>query len=164
MNLHYLHLLLNHFPIIGTAIALLIMLVGLVKKNHTLQQTSLVIWLSLALLNFAVMRSGEAAEEALEGQPGISEQQMHEHEEAGETAHFLLLALGACSGITLLMKSRGNSAVRLTLATTLISAIALWAAVQAGKEGGSIRHGDVLGAAQHQGESVGKAGGEEGED
>lgn len=164
MNLHYLHLLLNHFPIIGTAIALLIMLVGLLKKNHTLQQTSLVMWLALALLNFAVMQSGEAAEEALEGQPGISEQLMHEHEEAGETAHFLLLALGACSGITILMRRRGKPTGRLTLATTSVSAIALWAAVQAGKEGGAIRHGDVLGTSQHRVESVGRAEKEKGED
>lgn len=164
MDLHYLHLLLNHFPIIGTAIAIPIMLVGLMKKNHILQQTSLVMWLLLAVLNFAVMQTGEAAEEALEGQPGIQEQQLHEHEEAAETAHFLLLALGACSGITLLMKKRGNAAGRLTIATTLVSAIALWAAIQAGKEGGAIRHGDVMGIVHKQGESSGNAEVEEGED
>ncbi|MFM9008468.1 MAG: hypothetical protein ACKORE_07805 [Bacteroidota bacterium] len=164
MNLHYLHLLLNHFPIIGTAIAIPIMLVGLQQKNHTLQQTSLMMWVLLALLNFAVMQSGEAAEEALEAQPGINEQLLHEHEEAGETAHFLLLALGACSGITLLMKRKGNAAGRLTIATTLVSAIALWAAIQAGKAGGAIRHADVLGTTQEQGRSEGGVNGEETED
>lgn len=145
MNSHYLHLLVNHFPIIGTFIALLVMVAGLLRKQVALQQTSLVIWVLLAALNFLVMKTGEEAEESLESQAGFSEQQLHIHEEAAETAHFLLIALGLSAGMTLALHKRAKIGQGLTLLTTAVSIAALLAAVQAGKEGGAIRHADVVG-------------------
>jgi hypothetical protein len=105
-------------------------------------------WVLLAALNFLVMKTGEEAEESIEERAGISEQQLHIHEEAAETAHFLLIALGLSAGISLMLQKRAKIGQGLSLLTTAVSIAALLAAVHAGKEGGAIRHADVLGQTQ----------------
>ena len=44
MNFAHLHLLLNHFPIIGTIVGLGLFLLSLVGKNEDLRRSSLIIF------------------------------------------------------------------------------------------------------------------------
>jgi uncharacterized membrane protein len=82
MDLAHLHLLINHFPIVGTLIGSVIMLYALVKKEKVLQRTVLVLWVVLAAMSPLVMNTGEEAEHKVEEMAGISENFIHEHEEA----------------------------------------------------------------------------------
>jgi len=50
MNLAHIHLLLNHFPTIGTIIGIGLFLVGLAAKSDDLKRASLVVFLGIALL------------------------------------------------------------------------------------------------------------------
>ncbi|TNE63550.1 MAG: hypothetical protein EP344_04405, partial [Bacteroidetes bacterium] len=85
MNAPHLHLLLNHFPIIGTLLGLGVMFFGFLRRSDDVKITALWIWLIMGILAIPVLLTGEPAEEAVEGLAGVSENFLHEHEEAGET-------------------------------------------------------------------------------
>jgi uncharacterized membrane protein len=61
MNFAHLHLLLNHFPIIGTVVGLGLFLVSLVGKNKDLRRASLIIFSAMALLAIPTFFSGTGA-------------------------------------------------------------------------------------------------------
>ena len=72
MNLPHVHLLLNHFPIIGTLIALGLYLFALIGRSEDLKRASLVIFAGIALLSIPTYMSGNGAEEALRKLPAVS--------------------------------------------------------------------------------------------
>ena len=67
MNLAHLHIVLNHFPTIGTVVGLGLFIVALVTKSDDLKRASLGIFLILALLAIPTYLSGSAAQQAIEG-------------------------------------------------------------------------------------------------
>jgi len=62
MNLAHLHLLLNHFPIIGTIVGLGLFLVSLVGKNADLRRASLIVLAVIALVAIPTFFSGVGAQ------------------------------------------------------------------------------------------------------
>ena len=73
MDLTHLHLLLNHFPIVGTALAVALMLWGIFKQNTTTKINAAAILVAMALVSIPVFFTGEPAEETVEHLPGISQ-------------------------------------------------------------------------------------------
>jgi hypothetical protein len=67
LDLTHLHLLLNHFPTIGTIIGLGLLLFGLFGKSNELKRASLVVFLGIALLTIPTYITGNAAEEKICG-------------------------------------------------------------------------------------------------
>ena len=61
MNLAHLHLLLNHFPIIGTIVGVGLFLVSLAGKNDDLKRAGLIIFAVMALLSLPTFFSGVGA-------------------------------------------------------------------------------------------------------
>jgi uncharacterized membrane protein len=145
MNLVHLHLLLNHFPIIGTFIALLILAYGIFKKNQTLINTATVLMVGITLITLPAFYTGEPAEEAIENLPGISHRLIHEHEEAAELAFLLMNITGIMALVYLLMQRMKLPIAQLLskalLLATLITCILM---ARAGNEGGKIRHAELL--------------------
>lgn len=145
MDLTHLHLLLNHFPIIGTIIGIGIMLWGLIKKEYTIQKTVLGLWVILTLLTFPVMKTGEEAEETIENIPGISEQIMHEHEEAAEFALWMMVGLGLLSLAALLIGQKNTLGKKLPMVAFIFSLAVFGAMARTGYLGGQIRHTELQG-------------------
>src|SRR5258705_13027525 len=69
-DLAHLHLLLNHFPTIGTILGLGLLLLAFIRKNDHLKKVSLEVMFLIALATTPVYVSGQAAAEALKGQAG----------------------------------------------------------------------------------------------
>ncbi len=67
INAAHLHLLLNHFPIIGTAIAIFVLLIGLIKKSDDIKKTGIMILILTAFITIPVYLSGDKAQEMIEG-------------------------------------------------------------------------------------------------
>src|SRR5436190_1654711 len=84
MNDAHLHMVVNHFPIIGTIFGFGILIAGLVLKNKTLLNTSYAIFIVSAIFGAISMGTGEGAEELVEDMPNIGKQIIHEHEELAE--------------------------------------------------------------------------------
>lgn len=139
----HLHLMINHFPIIGTLIGGLLMAYALLRRDESLQRVVLVMWLSLAAMTPLVMKTGEEAEERVEKMAGMSGNMIHEHEESAELSLWLMIGLGIASLVTLVlgkMKYKGNS---FAISAFVLSLIVIGSMIRTGYLGGQIRHTEI---------------------
>lgn len=82
MNAAHLHLVLNHIPVIGSAIAIFVLIVGILKKSDDVKKVSAMILLLTALITIPVYLSGKDAEAKIEGNyEEVDEQFIEEHED-----------------------------------------------------------------------------------
>lgn len=142
-----LHLLTNHLPIVGTFAALLVVLVGMVRRSDSAISTGLIVYALMALMAVPAYLSGEEAEERVEQIAGINEGAIHEHEEMAELTLWLtvisgVLAVGAVITHTRNMKISS----KIALAFVIIAIAAFAQAARTGHEGGKIRRPDLGGA------------------
>jgi uncharacterized membrane protein len=140
---HY-HLIVNHFPIIGTILGMGILLAGIILKNNTVKNVSYVLFIVTAIFTAFSMGTGEGAEEAVEEMPNIGKHIIHEHEELAEKLAILLYVLGIISLLGLYTNSKNHSKAKLIsfLAFT-ISILGVFVAQKVGTSGGEIRHTEI---------------------
>lgn len=82
MNAAHLHLLLNHVPVIGTAITIFVLLTGIFKKSDDVKKVSILILILTALITIPVYVSGGSAEEMIEGNyEDVDETYIDQHED-----------------------------------------------------------------------------------
>jgi uncharacterized membrane protein len=144
MNDAHYHLVINHFPIIGTIFGLGILLAGLVLKRSLLQNTAYVLFIVSALTGFLSMYTGEGAEEMVENFPTVSEKIIHEHEELAEKFAVVLYVLGSFSLLTLFLQLKNNSFAKIAAYCTLFLAlVAVVLGKEVGTSGGEIRHTEI---------------------
>lgn len=144
MNDAHLHLVVNHFPIIGTIFGLGILIAGLIFNNQTLKNTSFVVFLIAAAFGFASMNTGEGAEEIVENLPGVTDQLIEKHEELAETFTLFLYATGVLSLLSLVLVYKKSTLAKFTaLGTVGVAIIAVFFAQQTGTSGGEIRHTEI---------------------
>lgn len=142
MDLTHLHLLLNHFPIVGTLIGVSVMLWGMARNQKTIKAVAAVIIMAMTIMAIPVYLTGEPAEERVENIPGISESALEEHEEAAELAIWVMAAAGIASLAALLLQYRSSSKLPFTVAT-LLTLLAFAAMARVGYLGGQIRHTEL---------------------
>jgi uncharacterized membrane protein len=94
MNEAHLHLLVNHFPIIGTLFGLGVLITGLLLKNNSVKNTAYFLFVASAIFTAFSMGTGEGAEELVEDLPNIGKQIIHEHEEIAEKFAILMYVTG----------------------------------------------------------------------
>ena len=120
-----LHLWVNHLPVIGTVIGVLIALGGAVMSNETIRKTGLVIYVVTGLAVFPANFTGEDAEDIVEDNvEWVSHDQIHEHEESAETAMTLTVIGMVLALLVLFNWPRAASVQRLLSAAFLIVGIA----------------------------------------
>jgi hypothetical protein len=71
MNGAYAHLILNHFPILGTLFGLVLLAAALIRKSDELQRGALMTFAVVGALSLPAYFSGEGAEEILADCPGV---------------------------------------------------------------------------------------------
>ena len=146
MNLAHLHLLLNHFPIIGTIVALGLFITSFVGKNDDLKRSALIIFAAMALITLPTFFSGIGAQRAVRKDPGVSTAVIDRHEGAALLAMFLMLITGALALIELWRRRRivtekpwsGN-----LLAILVFSLLTTGLMARVGTTGGDIRHPEI---------------------
>ena len=144
MNDAHLHMVVNHFPIIGTIFGLGILIAALFLKNNTVKNTAYVLFAIAAIFAFASMNTGEGAEEIVEDFPNIGKQIIHEHEELAEKFAIVMYVLGVASLLGLYLNLKNNAKAKLMsflILTIAIVGIILSKAV--GTSGGEIRHSEI---------------------
>jgi uncharacterized membrane protein len=165
MNPTYIHLLLNHVPILGSVFGALLLLYGIIGKSKSVINAALLTFIVTALFAIPVFLTGEPAEESVENITGINKAAIEEHEESAELALWVMEALGILSLITLIVGRKENSlGNKLTIATLLLSLFTFALMARTGKEGGKIRHTELTNTAQTTGVSGGEQGNEHDED
>ena len=144
MNDAHLHMVVNHFPIIGTIFGLGILVAGLFLKNNSIKNTAYILFAIAAIFAFASMNTGEGAEEIVEDFPNIGKQIIHEHEELAEKFAIVMYVLGITSLAGLYLNLKNNAKAKLMsflVLTVAIVGVILSKAV--GTSGGEIRHTEI---------------------
>lgn len=147
MNQTHIHLLLNHFPIIGTLIGSCLLLWGIIKKNTQLKFISAFLLACMAIFAVPVFFTGEPAEESVEHITGISEQAIELHEEAAETAIWLMGITGIAALAAMFMAYKKlKQAGSFFIAVFILSALCFASMARTGYLGGQIRHTEITNA------------------
>lgn len=146
MNLAHLHLLLNHFPIIGTLVALGLFISSFVGKNDDLKRSSLIIFAAIALITLPTFFSGIGAQRAIRKDPGVSTALIDRHEGAAMLAVFFMLITGTLALVELWRRRRIATEKPWSgtlLAILIFSLLTAGLMVRVGTTGGDIRHPEI---------------------
>ncbi len=144
MDATHLHLVLTHFPLVGTIIGIGILAYGQFSKNTAIQKVALSTFIAMAIFTIPVFLTGEEAEETVEHIAGISEQIIENHEELAEKAIWLMAVLGVLSLINLLAILRKMTVAKtITILTLVVSLATVALFAQVGYLGGQIRHSEI---------------------
>ena len=136
--------MLNHVPVIGTVIGLLLLLVAFGRKSDELKQVTLGLFVLIALVTVPVYLTGEPAEEMVENIPGISKGMIDRHEDAALFSLIAMEVAGVIALAALLLfhtnRRLGNLLAIVTLVFSVITGgLMAWTA----NLGGQVRHTEI---------------------
>jgi uncharacterized membrane protein len=151
MTWAHFHLMINHFPVMGSFIAALLLAAAVVRRNDVLARWSLGIFVFMAIAAVAVYFTGEPAEEIVEGVAGVSQRSIETHEEAALTATIMLSGFGLLAFGGLLAFRRSAALPRtFSIVCLLLSLAPLAALTYTANAGGRIRHTEIAAAVVQQ--------------
>jgi hypothetical protein len=145
-DLAHVHLLINHFPTIGTILGLGLLLLSFLRKNDHLKKVSLEVLFLIALATMPVYVSGQAAAEALKGQSGVSAAAIVAHNDAALGSFIMMEITGFFAWLVLWrMRRIGWPTKGLTYTVLVLSVMTVAAVARAANIGGDIRHPEISG-------------------
>lgn len=152
MEIAYLHVVINHLPIMGVPIALGLLLLGLWARDDSIKRAALLAFVVLGLLTIAVFLTGKGGEDFVEHVAGVSEDAIEAHEDMATLAFIAVEMLAVLSlffflrhgGYPMLRRraaSLGTPVPALGVAIVLVAAAATTAMLgYTGRLGGKISH------------------------
>lgn len=147
--------MLNHVPIIGFLIGLVLFVLSFTGRNDDLRRGSLIIFAVVALVTIPTFVSGVGADRSIAREPGVSEALVRRHEGAAMLGLWFVEATGAAALMALWRFQRtGGPTGRNLAAVLLLATMAAGLMVRTGNTGGDIRHpqpGTAPGAAVTEG-------------
>jgi uncharacterized membrane protein len=155
MNVPHLHLLLNHFPTVGTVIGLGLLLLSFVRKNDHLKQVSFEVFWVISLLAIPAYLSGSAAQAAIAGLPDVSEPLVTAHQDAAVVALLFMELTGVVAWLALWQLRREGRLAGWSLPSVFfLAAITLALMASTATLGGEIRHEEIRTAQQEAAETA----------
>ena len=145
MNISHVHLLLDHFPTIGTLIGLALLVGSLISKNEHERRAGLGVLAAISVVAFPAFMSGRAAQAALKDVPGVSVAVITRHFDAAIPAFLAMQVVGALAWLGLWQSRRRSQIPTATFAGVLVTGFAtMLLMMQAANLGGEIRHPEIL--------------------
>ncbi len=138
----YVHVVLNHLPVIGLLAGLLVLAISIFQKSRTTSIASYIVILIMALSVIPVSEFGEKAVDQVESLlDAPAHQWLHEHQERAEKTSwvFYATALAAAGGL-FLPRFIPKSALFFLWTTLLVGAVALAGGIWTAAAGGKIMH------------------------
>lgn len=154
MDMAHLHLILNHFPLMGALFGTPILAYGLLRKNESLKNAALAIFVFTAVVAIPVYLTGEPAEEIVEHLPGVSHEAIDVHEDSAMFALIAAIAAGAVSAVGLILAWQAKAAANLLAVIALLFGISTAGLMaRTANLGGEVRHTEIrgTGSAQQEG-------------
>jgi len=146
MNAAHLHLLVNHLPIVGFAIGVLLLTTTMLfRGDRGMFIASLIVIVMSGTGGLAAQFTGEPAEEIVEGLPDMLDANIESHEDAAKISTILAsitTLLGVVIAFFVLRRGGNISLIAiavLLVATVITSASMAWT----GSTGGKIRHTEI---------------------
>jgi hypothetical protein len=125
MNAAHFHIVINHFPVIGTLITLFLLLIGIVKKSDDVKKAAMLVLILTSLVTIPVYLSGDEAQEMVEGNyDDVDEKFIDEHEDFALYSFIAMDLVGAVAMLSMFLykkpKELPNSFAVLMLALVLV--------------------------------------------
>jgi uncharacterized membrane protein len=147
LNLAHIHLLLNHFPIIGTIFGLGLFLVSFFEKNEDLRRASYIIFAVVGLLAIPTFLTGFGAQAMLTGQPAVSDLLIQRHEGSAMLSLSFVEITGALAIVGLWQTHHSSRPANWNVSAVLLFALLTMVLVaRTGNTGGEISHHEVGGS------------------
>lgn len=165
MNAAHSHLLVNHFPIIGLILAIIVLLIGILAKSSVSRRIGLLLFFIAGVSAIPSFSTGEGAEhyyEAYVEQGGICGKDnacsldvklakekeighlIHEHEEKAEELMPFMWGIIVFSLIGLFLEfKRKSMATMASVVVLIVGIIAAYFAKEVGTSGGEISHVEI---------------------
>ena len=145
MNAPHFHLILNHVPTIGSAIAIGLLLLGLLRRQEALTRVSLEVFYVIALITLPAYLSGVATGMELEKMPDVSVEAIQKHHDGALVAFALMLLTGLSAWFGLWQWRRVNRPSGFNLGIVLLlSLLTLTTMAGTATMGGEIRHPEMM--------------------
>lgn len=143
MSAPHLHLVFNHFPVVGVFFALLLFAWAVYRRSDEMKKTVIGAVLLLTLLTVPVYLTGEEAAEEVKQFPDVAASHVDTHEAAGELAFTAMFVMGLYAAACLWLFRRTKPAAwsLWVLLVMLVVCAALMA--RAANLGGQIRHPEI---------------------
>ena len=144
LNLAHLHLLLNHFPTIGTIVALGLFLFSLLGRNDALKRVSLGLFVMVALLTIPAYLTGRAAQDAILDTPDVSAALIQNHQDEALLAFVFMQLTGLFAWFGLWQFRRLSRLASWNLAAVLLlSIVTMGLMARTANIGGEISHPEI---------------------
>ena len=144
MNFPHLHLLLNHFPIIGMIVAFALFAASFFGKNDDLRRGSYIAFAGIALISIPTFLSGVSARMILEDHPGVSTALMARHEGSAMLSIWFMEITGGLALAGLWQAQRLSRPARWNVFAVLVfSLLTLGLMARTGNTGGDIMHPEI---------------------
>ncbi|HSQ31865.1 MAG TPA: hypothetical protein VLN49_18530 [Gemmatimonadaceae bacterium] len=139
----HIHLLVNHAPVLGSLFALALLVASFFWAPDVLRRTAFIVLIGTALAAVVADLTGDAAQDAIRGFPGVVRSMIHDHEEMGDASYIVAGIVGALAlGALILWRNRAiplGGALVLLLGNLIVSGMMVYTALL----GGQIRHTEV---------------------
>lgn len=146
MNFAHLHLLLNHFPVIGMLIGVALFLISFIGKNADLRRASFIVFAAIAFLSIPTFLTGYGARSMIEGTPGVSTPLLDKHESTALLSIWFILVTGSLALIALWQIHRDGRPARWSIGAILVlSLLTVGLMARTSNTGGDIRHPEIWG-------------------
>ena len=143
-NWAHIHLMINHFPVVGVMGAVLLLLYALVRKSEEVTLVSLGAFVLVALITIPVYFTGELAEDAVKNLPGVTEKFIGRHEDIAFYALIFMEALGIFALAGLLLLRRSGKIPQWVISAVLVLSLITTAVIGfTANLGGQIRHTEI---------------------
>lgn len=145
MTVPHIHLILNHVPTVGTAIALGLLLLSLLRRNQQLTRVSLELFCVVALLTLPAYLSGVGTGLAIEKLPEVSKEAIARHHDGALLAFLVMLLTGGAAWIGVWRFRRvGTLSTGNIASVLLLSLVTLTLMAETATMGGAIRHPEMM--------------------
>jgi uncharacterized membrane protein len=145
MNAAHLHLVLNHFPVIGSAIAIFVLILGILKKSDDIKKTGAMIILLTSLITIPVYFSGEDAQAMIEGNfDDVDEEFIEPHEDFAFYS-FIAMDIAGLLALASLLRFRNQNSFTNSVTYTLLILLIIVNGMMAytANLGGKIHHPEI---------------------
>jgi len=151
MNWAYIHLVINHFPIIGVIIGTALLSAGVIFKNQGVTISGLGTIVFASLMAIVAYMTGDPAEGVAKGLPDVARSLISRHENIATVGMYLMVTAGLLAGSSLFSIWKKDKSIRLLIILTLaFSLISSGTMVYIGRTGGQIRHTEFRNEATKQ--------------
>jgi uncharacterized membrane protein len=144
MNGAHLHLIVNHLPVVLAPTALIVLGLGLWRRNEEFVKVGLGLFVAAALLAIPAYLTGEPAEGIVARYSGVTKEAIERHEDAatGALVVIILAGLAALTHLSLEWRRRETPRWLAPLALVLGLVASVWLGVAA-NFGGHVRHQEL---------------------